>query len=78
LLSDPSWPAPNLTLLNNALRQSGWQKPAPTEETWRELVRQRIEMFDWERILADVRPFIESPSELDLVSRENVDRVLRV
>jgi len=77
-LSDPSWPAPNLILLSNALRQSDWQKPAPTEETWRELVRQRIESFDWERILADVRPFIESPSEIDLVSRENVDRVLKV
>jgi predicted nucleotidyltransferase component of viral defense system len=76
-LSDPSWPAPNLILLNNALRQSDWQKPAPTDETWRELVRQRIETFDWERIVADVQPFLESPSELDLVSRENVDRVLR-
>jgi hypothetical protein len=75
-LSDPSWPAPNLALLSNALRQSGWQRMLPTEETWRDVVRDRIQTFDWERIGADVAPFLESPAELELVSRENVLRAL--
>ncbi len=35
-LSDPAWPAPNLDLLNNALRQTGWAGPELTEGTWRE------------------------------------------
>jgi Nucleotidyl transferase AbiEii toxin, Type IV TA system len=76
-LSDPDWPPPNLTLLNNALRQSGWNGEEVTETSWRGLVRQRVETFDWERILADVQPFLESPAEIDLVSLENVGRVLR-
>lgn len=28
-LSDPTWPAPNLIQLNNALKQTGWNKTMP-------------------------------------------------
>jgi hypothetical protein len=76
-LSDPAWPSPNLTLLNNALRQSGWKGEEVAETTWRGLVRRRLETFEWERVVADVQPFLEAPSEIDLVSLENVGRVLR-
>jgi hypothetical protein len=75
-LSDRSWPAPNLVFLNNALCQTSWAGPEVTEANWRELVRERIVTFDWEKIRADVQPFLESPSELELVSRESMDRVL--
>ncbi|MGB2897370.1 MAG: nucleotidyl transferase AbiEii/AbiGii toxin family protein, partial [Anaerolineales bacterium] len=34
-LSDPDWPDPNLTLLNNALSQTGWQGPIITKTNWR-------------------------------------------
>jgi hypothetical protein len=34
-LGDPAWPAPNLVLLNNALRQTGWSGGLLTEDTWR-------------------------------------------
>jgi hypothetical protein len=27
---------------------------------------------DWERIVADVRPFLESPGEADLLTQENL------
>ena len=77
-LSDPTWPSPNLILLNNALNQSGWAGPEVTVDTWRDLVRRRISTFEWDRILSDVQSFFEAPSELDLVTRENVDRVLSV
>ena len=77
-LSDPTWPSPNLVLLNNALRQTGWKGPEVTEASWRRLVRQRIETFDWDRIVTDVQPFLESAAELPLVSRENALRVLEV
>lgn len=76
-LSDPSWPGPNLILLNNALRQTGWEGSEMTETSWRPLVRERIETFDWSRIVADVQPFLESAAEVDLVSRESALRVLR-
>lgn len=37
-LSDPDWPEPNLTMLNNAVRQTGWEGPSLTEHTWRDVV----------------------------------------
>jgi predicted nucleotidyltransferase component of viral defense system len=75
-LSDPTWPAPNLILLNNALRQTGWTGPELTESTWRQAVRNRLETQTWDRVLADVRPFLEIERETELLTRENILRVL--
>jgi predicted nucleotidyltransferase component of viral defense system len=77
-LSDPTWPAPSLTLLANALRQTGWTGPEPTERNWRDLIADRLASGHWDRVIADVRPFVESRTELDLLSRENLQRVLAV
>ena len=71
-----SWPAPSLTLLNNALRQTGWVDPNLTEENWREVVRGRLETLDWSVVVADVRPFLPTSGELDLLTRDNLLRVL--
>lgn len=57
-LSDPGWPPPNLRLLNNALRQTGWDGPPLTEETWRSAVWARLEGVAWEQVAEDVRPFL--------------------
>lgn len=75
-LSDPGWPAPNLTLLNNALRQTGWAAPYPNEENWRELARERLHGLAWDRVAADVRPFLEPAADLSLLTPENVRQVL--
>jgi hypothetical protein len=75
-LGDPDWPAPNLTLLDNALRQTGWTGPSPTAHNWREMVRSRVQTLAWDRVVADVSPFLESSAELDLLTLENVMRVL--
>jgi hypothetical protein len=75
-LSDPGWPAPNLTLLNNALAQTGWAGAPLTGDTWRVAVREHLRGADWARILADVRPFLEPAADLSLLTRENLRRVL--
>lgn len=75
-LSDPDWPAPNLTLLNNALQQTGWDGVPLTESNWREMVRNRLERLVWDQVAADVRPFLDPSADLDLLTRENVLRVL--
>jgi len=75
-LSDPDWPAPNLTLLDNALQQTGWIGPSPTEHNWREMVRDRVQTMAWDAVVADVRPFLESSAELDLLTLENVMQLL--
>jgi len=76
-LGDPQWPEPNLRLLNNALRQTGWERYALTKDSWREIVRQQIEGVDWKLVRDDVLPFLESPAEIDLLTKENLLRVLR-
>ncbi|MBN1887693.1 MAG: nucleotidyl transferase AbiEii/AbiGii toxin family protein [Thermoflexales bacterium] len=75
-LSDPRWPQPNLVLLNNALRQTGWTGAELTADNWRELVRARLRQWDWSKAMADVRPFLEPGAGLNLLTRENLLRVL--
>lgn len=75
-LSDPAWPAPNLTLLNNALRQTGWAGPELTAETWRGAVRERLKGLAWDRIVADVQPFLETGADPGLLTRDNLLRLL--
>lgn len=69
-LADRNWPAPNLELLNAALKQTGWEGPNLTEANWRAQARHRIEALDWEKARADVRPFLERERDLDLVKKE--------
>jgi nucleotidyltransferase AbiEii toxin of type IV toxin-antitoxin system len=75
-LSDPSWPPPNLAMLNNALRQTGWSGEALEEKTWREAVLARMHDIDWRRVAADVSPFLEVPDEVSLLTEETIVRVL--
>ncbi len=75
-LSDPDWPPPNLTLLNNALRQSGWAGPALTTANWRLVIHDRLRRLDWERVLDDVRPLLVPSADLGLLRRENLLRLL--
>jgi hypothetical protein len=75
-LSDPTWPQPNLILLNNALAQTNWSGEKLTEANWRNLVGQRLRRLDWSHILADVRPFVEPGFDLGLLNLANLERSL--
>jgi len=75
-LGDPAWPPPNLVMLNNALQQTGWAGALLTEETWRPAVRARLQEAAWDQVVADVRPFLEPSANLDLLTLENLMRVL--
>lgn len=76
-LSDREWPAPNLTLLNNALHQTGWEAEPLTEENWRRIVRNRLQKANWEEVVADVRPFLDPAADPGILQMENVMRVLQ-
>ncbi len=75
-LSDRDWPAPNLTLLNNALAQSNWAGEPLTGQNWREVVRSRLESIPWETTLNDVRPFLLDVDELSMLTLKNMTRLL--
>lgn len=75
-LSAPSWPQPNLELLNNALQQTGWTGDLLTEANWRLLVRERLESASWITVVSDTRPFVEPGFDLSLLTLANLERVL--
>lgn len=65
--------APNFTLLQNALRQAGWEAgPLPMESAWRPLIYEVVERTDWKKVKADVENFLENPSDLNVFTKENV------
>jgi len=75
-LSDPTWPKPNLAMLNNALAQTHWLGGELTEANWRERVRTHLRQFNWNGIMDDVRPFVEPGFDLSLLTLANLERVL--
>ena len=77
-LGDPDWPAPNLVLLRNALRQTGWEGEIPDENNWQGLLSQRLSGIDWKQSAADISPFLEKANEVDLLTRENFKKLLSI
>lgn len=75
-LGDRTWSPPNLTLLNHALAQSGWQGERVDEKNWRNIVWRSLRGLDWQNVANDVRPFLETSGDAELLTRENVERVL--
>ena len=75
-LADRTWPAPNLELLNAALKQTGWRGERVTENNWRDLLKVRLSQLDWERAAADVRPFLERDQDAALVTEETCLKLL--
>lgn len=76
-LSDPSWPEPNIEMLDSALRQTGWRGSRVTGDNWRQVVADRLEAIDWKRARSDVSPFLERERDVDLISRDVLLELLR-
>jgi len=64
-------------LLNAALAQTRWKGPAMTPTNWRRELRHKLAQLDWEKARGDVRPFLEQPRDLELVSIETLAKLLR-
>ena len=75
-LSDPTWPSPNLTMLNNALQQTGWKGGLLTETNWKQAIRKKLGTVSWKTVLSDVVPFLEPGVDPGLLTRENLERLL--
>ncbi len=76
-LSDRNWPEPNLAFLNNALQQTNWNGDIIQKATWRDEIATRLDFLDWPKVLADVQPFIEHPTELALLNKESLLKLLQ-
>lgn len=69
-------PEPNLVLLQNALDQTE-SKGALSGGNWKDLVRNRISKLNITYLQQDVRPFLEEQREADLITRENLESLVR-
>lgn len=75
-LSDTKWPGPNVNLLNNALKQTGWSGLRVTTKNWKSILSQRLDELDWKNVRSDVLPFIENPDEINLLDKETLHELL--
>ena len=76
-LSDPEWPPPNFELLNNALRQTGWEGRPLNLKNWRGAVREKVEDVAWDRVKDDVSPFLGPGADPSILTKDNLLRLLR-
>jgi predicted nucleotidyltransferase component of viral defense system len=76
-LSDRTWPGPNIILLNNALRQTHGETKEITVNNWRDEISMRISGFDWDKVIADIRPFVDKQKDLEMLTRENLLSLLK-
>ena len=75
-LSDPTWPAPNLTLLANALEQTGWEGSRLTSGNWRSVLADRLRQLNWEKVSGDVTPLLEQSASVELLTLTNLLELL--
>lgn len=76
-LSDPAWPPPNFDLLNNALRQTGWEGRPLDLKNWRKVVSGRVREITWARVEDDVSPFLGPGADTAILTKPNLLRLLR-
>lgn len=77
-LDNPDWPLPNFDFLNNALRQTGWQREAITPLNWTSILSEQVNTLNWRQITFDVSPFLEARADLKRFTREEIIRLLQL
>ncbi len=75
-LSDRTWPAPNMALLNNALTQTGWKDEPITIDNWKGEIARRISEYNWDKVIEDARPFLEKRQEVKMLTIYNLLKLL--
>jgi len=69
--------SPNIILLANALKQTGWKKEYPAENTWRNIVYEAVNKTDWKKVKKDVENFLERPEDLNVFTKKNVLNLIK-
>ncbi len=61
---------PNISYLQNALRQTGYDGPVITAQNWRAVIADKIAGINWKDVAADVEPFLPTPADMQLMDRQ--------
>lgn len=70
-------PKPNLVLLQTALDQTEGKGTFESGK-WKDLVRDKIGKLNINQVQQDVRPFLEEQKEADLITKENLESLVRL
>lgn len=70
-------PEPNLVLLQNALDQTE-ASGAFESGNWKDLIRNKISKLNINQVQQDVRPFLEEQREADLITKENLESLVKL
>ncbi len=68
---------PNISLLQNALTQTGWKREMPTADTWRDFLYGTVRALDWHDVENDVKNFLENPSDMDIFTKSNLLHLIK-
>ena len=73
------WPglSPNIVLLNNALKQTGWNNEFISRDSWRDFIYRVVQKADWEKVEKDLGSFLENPGDIKIFSKENILGLIR-
>ena len=75
-LTSEDWPGPNMLMLRNALRQTGWSKEDLESLNLRLLLEEKFRSVDWAAIRRDIEPFLENPAEVEYLNAQDMLRLL--
>ncbi len=67
---------PNFILLENALKQTGWQGEIPSKNTWKNFLSKVVHETDWKKVGQDVENFLENPRDLEIFTKKNILKLL--
>lgn len=69
---------PNFDMLNNAIEQTMRKPFRVNRENWRDKLKDTIDNFNIKKAKNDVGYFLENPQEMELLTKENLHKLLDV
>lgn len=67
---------PNFIMLNNALKQTMRSPFQVNKNNWKDKLEVAVDNFDLEKAKNDVRRFLEGPKELELLTKDNLYKLI--
>ncbi len=67
---------PNFRFLNNALIQFNYSKKIGPNN-WKAVLSDKIKELEWKSIINEIHPFIEDTSEISLITKENLLKLIK-
>jgi hypothetical protein len=58
------------------LIQTDWNGPEVSQRNWASILAEKLNAIDWRRAVKDLRPFMERASDIKMMTKENILKLL--